>query len=112
MDVWFCLDAAYRDAHLAAFTARYVFATDQGDVGATARFSDGNMQVSTRAEADYSVRIRFRDAAALRRFLFAASPDVLEALLANEIELDGNVNYVYKFGFMVKDLERRLGLLT
>ena len=111
MDVCFCLDTGYRETNLRDFRGSLVFMTSSGDVGATARFEDGAMHVQSRPSSGFDVRVRFRDAAALRRFLFADSPDVLDSLLVNDVELDGNLNYVYKFGFMVKDLERRLGLL-
>lgn len=110
MDIAFALNRSFRKANLERFRARYVFATSDGKVGATACFEHGDMKVSDRAERDFTVRIRFKDAAALRRFLFAEDQDVLDSLLANEVELDGNLNYVYKFGFMARDLERRLGL--
>ena len=31
-------------------------------------------------------------------------------LLENKVEVDGNPNYIFKFGFMVRDLGRRLGV--
>jgi hypothetical protein len=110
MDLCFILDRGYRQANLDGFSGRYVFMASTGTVGATAWFERGRMYRSERAQEHFTVRIRFKDAAALRRFLFVDSPDVLDALLANDIEIDGNLNYIYKFGFMVKDLERRLGL--
>jgi hypothetical protein len=30
--------------------------------------------------------------------------------LANEVAVDGNLNYIYKFGFMARDLVHRLGV--
>jgi hypothetical protein len=56
------------------------------------------------------VAVTFKDPAALRRFLFSRDQDVLARILANEIAVDGNLNYVYKFGFMVRDLVHRLGV--
>jgi hypothetical protein len=32
--------------------------------------------------------------------------------LNNEVEIDGNLNYIYKLGYMAHDLERRLGLVA
>jgi hypothetical protein len=110
MDVCFALSNAYRRNHLQGFVARYVFVTEDGKVGATASFSAGNMSWSKRALPDFTVRVTFKDAAALRRFLLSKSQDVLDALLNNEMETDGNINYIFKFGFMVRDLEHRLGL--
>lgn len=111
MDLCFSLDASYRASNLRHFSGRYVFVSSDGAADATVWFEQERMGRSSRAEPDFTVRVRFKDAAALRRFLFADSPDVLDALLANDVELDGNLNYIYKFGYMVKDLERRLGLL-
>ncbi|TMQ20458.1 MAG: hypothetical protein E6J90_11520 [Deltaproteobacteria bacterium] len=110
MDIAFALSGTYRKNNLDKFHARYVFATRDGKVGATADFADGDMKVSDEAKDDFTVRIRFKDAAALRRFLFAEKQDVLTSVLDNEVEIDGNVNYVYKLGYMANDLERRLGM--
>ncbi len=52
----------------------------------------------------------FRNPVALRDFLFSKNQDVLQSLLKNEVTVEGNLNYLYKFGFMAKDLMRRLGL--
>lgn len=110
MDLCFILDRGYRQANLNGFSGRYVFMSSAGSVGATAWFESGRMYRSDSPQNNFTVRVKFKDAAALRRFLFADSPDVLDALLANDVEIDGNLNYIYKFGFMVKDLERRLGI--
>jgi hypothetical protein len=109
MDIAFALDRSYRRDNLEGLRARYVFATRDGKVGATVQFEDGDMKVSGTASDDFTARVRFKDAAALRRFLFAENQDVLDSLLRDEVEIDGNVNYVYKFGFMARDLEERLG---
>jgi hypothetical protein len=34
----------------------------------------------------------------------------MDSLLANEVEVEGNLNYIYKFGFMAKELLQRLGM--
>ena len=111
MEVCFYLDRSYRDDNLTDFSGVYVFTAAERPIGGTARFANGRMHASPEAEKEFTVRVRFKNAEALRRFLFAGSPDVLDALLDDEVELDGNLNYIYKFGFMVTDLERRLGLL-
>lgn len=110
MDIAFALGRSYREGNLEGFRARYVFATRDGKVGATAEFEDGDMKVSDQATDDFTARVRFKDAEALRRFLFAEKQDVLDSLLRDEVELDGNLNYVYKFGYMARDLQERLGL--
>ena len=57
-----------------------------------------------------TVTVTFKDSAAMRRFLFSKDQDILASLLANEVEVDGNLNYIYKLGFMARDLTRRLGI--
>jgi hypothetical protein len=109
MDLAFLLSRSYRMSHLRNFSAKYVFTTGDGSAGATARFDRGAMHVDDAPAKDWTVRVRFTDGAALRRFLFAEDQDILDSLLANEVELTGNLNYIYKFGFMAHDLQRRLG---
>ena len=109
MDLAFLLSRSYRMSHLRNFSAKYVFTTADDSAGATARFDRGAMHVDDAPAEDWTVRVRFTDGAALRRFLFAEDQDILDSLLANEVELTGNINYVYKFGFMARDLQRRLG---
>lgn len=108
MDLAFCLCKGYRE-NIKDFEGRYVFRTTGGDIAGSALFRDGDMKTPKDAVEDWDVRITFTDAAALRSFLFSRDQDILGSLLKNEVELDGNINYIYKFGFMVRDLTRRLG---
>lgn len=104
------LSRSYR-RNIRGFSATYVFATSDGAVGATARFDGHSMHVDKTAANDWTVRVLFKDAKALRRFLFGKNQDILDSILRNEVEVFGNVNYVYKLGFLARDLERRAGLL-
>jgi len=56
------------------------------------------------------IRVTFKDWTALRDFLFFGDQDILDSLLENKVEVDGNPNYIFKFGFMARDLGRRLGV--
>jgi hypothetical protein len=47
----------------------------------------------------------------LRDFIFSRDQDILNSILANQVEVDGNLNYIYKFGFMARDLAKRVGAL-
>jgi hypothetical protein len=109
MDLAFCLSKSYRK-NIQDFRARYAFATADGAVGASAAFEGGNMSVLTKAVDDWNTRVTFKNAAALRRFIFSKDQDILDSLLRNEVEVDGNLNLLYKFGFMARDLARRLGV--
>lgn len=109
MDLAFCLSKGYR-RNIKRFNGRYVFRTADELVAASATFKDGNMQVHPESVDDWDVRITFKDAAALSAFIFSRDQDIMDSLLANKVEVDGNLNYVYKFGFMARDLARRLGI--
>ena len=109
MDLAFVLCKSFR-RNIESFNARYVFTTGDGEVDVTADFSDADMRVYDHAKDEFNVRVTFSDPSALRRFLFGKDQDILNSLLANEVEVNGNLNYLYKFGFMAKDLGRRLGL--
>jgi hypothetical protein len=109
MDLAFILFKDFR-SNIENFRGQYVFRTADNVVAKSATFADGNMQVHETAVEDWDARITFKDAAALRRFLFTRNQDILNSILANEVETDGNLNYIAKFAFMAKDLERRLGL--
>ena len=109
MDLAFFVSRSYR-RHIEDFEARYVFMARNGRVDATVDFADGDMQVHEQAMEQWTVRVTFTDAAALRKFLFSKDKDILNSLLENKVQVEGNLNYLYKFGFMARDLMRRLGL--
>jgi hypothetical protein len=96
--------------NLAGFSGRYLFRTEDGAVAAGAYFANGRMQVLHKADNVYDVAVTFKDPAALRKFLFSCDQDILASILANEVSVDGNLNYIYKFGFMARDLVHRLGV--
>lgn len=109
MDLSFCLSKSYRK-NIKNFKGCYVFRTADGGVQASATFKDGNMRVHECASDDWDVRVTFKNAEALRAYIFSRDQDILDSILKNEVEVDGNLNYIYKFGFMARDLTRRLGI--
>jgi len=109
MDVAFILIGDYRRRNLRGFRASYVLRTADNKVAASAVFRHRKMKVKTYAVPAPTVTITFKDSAAVRRFLLSKDQDILSSIMANEVEVDGNLNYVYKLGFMARDLTRRLG---
>ena len=109
MDLAFCLSKSYRK-NIKDFNGRYLFRTANGIVAASAIFRNGDMQVGSEPVDEWDVRITFKDTAALSAFLFSKDQDILDSILANTVEVDGNLNYVYKFGFMARDLGHRIGV--
>ncbi len=109
MDLAFCLSKGYRK-NIKRFEGRYLFRTADNLVAAAVTFKDGDMEVHQKAIDDWDVCITFKDPVALNAFIFSRDQDILDSLLANDVEVVGNLNYVYKFGFMARDLGRRLGI--
>lgn len=109
MDLAFSLSKGYRK-NIKDFEGRYLFTTADDVVAAAATFEHDDMEVHKEAIDDWDVRIAFKDAGALNAFLFSRDQDILDSLLANDVEFDGNLNYIYKFVFMARDLGRRLGV--
>jgi len=109
MSVAFVLLGSYR-RNIRGFEGTYLFRTADGRVAAGAHFKKGFMQILTKEPPAYHVAVTFNDPAALRRYLFSRDQDILASILANDVTVDGNLNYIYKFGFLARDLVRRLGV--
>jgi hypothetical protein len=109
MDLAFCLCKDYRK-NIKDFNGKYLFRTIDGSVMTSAVFSNGDMKVLEHGIDDWDVMVQFKDAQALNRFLLSQDQDILNSLLKNEVEVHGNANYVYRYGFLARDLGRRLGV--
>jgi hypothetical protein len=110
MSLAFALSRDYR-RNIQGFRATYVYTTRDGAVARSAIFDNGKMTVDPGIRPSCQVRIVFRNADTLRSFLLSDEPDSLDSILANNVEVEGNLNYVYKMGFLARDLSRRLGVL-
>ncbi len=109
MELAFIFWDSYRK-NLDGFRAQYVLRTADGGVAASAVFEPGRMWVKTVALPSPTVTVTFKDATAFRRFLSSKDHDIVQSLLANEVEVDGNLNQVYKLGYMARVLLSKFGL--
>ncbi len=90
------------------FDGCYLFETRAG-VKCYATFHGGNMDVNPPDPPNWNVRITFKsDDDPLQFLLKRGEGDVLDQILGNKVKLTGNLNYLFKFGYMAKDLLRRL----
>jgi hypothetical protein len=92
------------------FSAVYVFCNEDEELGATARFQNGEMLVFKDGAEQWDLKVSFKDVRAFWKFVLSGGDDIVDSILANDVEVYGNVNYLHKFGFMAKDLIKRLGL--
>ncbi len=72
-----------------------------------ASFRRGEMYVPEELE-EWDIRITFQDAAGMRAFLFSKAEEMLNDILENKVRTEGNLNYLYKFGFMARYLCKRV----
>jgi hypothetical protein len=109
LKLMFTIDKEFRQ-NIMNFQGSYLFATKDKSVETCAVFKNGRMKVYDRRTDGWDVKVTFKDAQSLKQFIFSRDQDILDSLLTNTVEVDGNLNYLYKFGFMARDLMRRLGI--
>ena len=90
--------------NIIGFTGRYVFASADGSFLVSAEFANERLHVHKGRIADPNIDITFQNAGALASFLFSPKPDILGAVLNQSVTLEGNLNYLYKFGYMANHL--------
>jgi len=109
MSLFFAIDKNYRK-NIENFNARYCFVSKDGQIAASAIFQNGKMKVVDGEIENTNIKVVFKDGAALRMFLFEKDPDIIGMILDNMVVPFGNLNYLYKFGYMAKNLQLKFGL--
>jgi uncharacterized protein (DUF362 family) len=104
MNLAFTSDASLRK-NLANFDGRYLFKIEEEDYTLAAHFSEKGIVVDRSELEQTDVRISFRNAKVLGDFLLSPNPDILDAVLKQDVAIDGNLNYLLKFAFMAKKLQ-------
>ena len=91
--------------NIEGFEGRYLFKSRDGKITVAAIFENGRMNVTEKEVGDTDITVSFRNAKALREFIFSPKPDILGSILRQDVVVDGNFNYMYKFAFMAKRLQ-------
>jgi hypothetical protein len=104
MKLLFLVDHDFK-RNIRDFNARYLFKSRDGSITVAAIFRDDEMDVQEEEIADPNITVIFKDSKALMNYLLSPKPDVLGSMLRQEVTLDGNLNYLYKFAFMAKRLQ-------
>jgi hypothetical protein len=112
MDWAFRLFPTWRK-HIQGFEGTIVFTAKSpldGKIGvqATAIFDGRHMTVRHEAVRSPTAEVIFANPLALFSFIMSRTPDIVDALLANALETKGNLNYVYRFGFLFMEVTRWL----
>lgn len=98
------IDHDYRK-NIEGFSGRYQFLSQDGCITVAALFEDNAMEVCEERIAAPNITVMFKDGKALMNFLLTPKPDILGSMLRQDVSLDGNLNYLYKFAFMAKRLQ-------
>ncbi len=109
MDLSFLFSKGYR-RNIQNYTGSILFRTRDEDVAVSASFERGDMKVNKKPDlsAKYDVKIIFKNVTALLEYLFSKDQDILNVMLENDVEVDGNLSHVYRFGHLAKDLQHRI----
>ena len=104
MKILFLIDHDFK-RNILDFNGRYLFKSGDGSITVAAIFRDNGMEVREEEIVNPDITVMFKDSKALMNYLLAPKPDVLGSMLRQEVTLDGNLNYLYKFAFMAKRLQ-------
>ena len=107
MKLKFMFDPSYR-RNIENFKGRYQFRSRDGGITVLVELDNGKMDIKETLSEDVDVTVIFKDGRSLMNFLLSQNRDVLRGLLNNEITVNGNLNYIYKFAFMANHLQLEL----
>ncbi len=94
------------------FKGKYLIKIKEGNESVRAVFGPSpilrreQLKVSKGNLDNPDITVTFKTAQALMNFLLSPRQDILGSLLKNEVVLSGNMNYLYKLGFMSAQLQR------
>jgi hypothetical protein len=107
MSLSFLVDREFRKS-IADFTASYYFTTQDGNMSVTALFDKGKLKVRDPKPDNPTFTLIFKDGKSLVNFLLSPAPDILNALLNQEIDFFGSINYINKFAYLAIHLRNAL----
>ena len=104
MRLFFFLDVDFR-RNIENFRGRYLFRSKDDEITVAAVFRDNKLKVYEKAIGNTDVTVTFRNAKALMNYLLSPKPDILGSILRQDVVINGNFNYLYKFAYMAKHLQ-------
>lgn len=104
MQIVFVVNHEYR-RNIKNFEGRYQFCSKDGEVTIAAVFHNNRMDVMEKKIDKADITITFRDGKTLLNFIISPRQDILGSMLRHDVVTEGNLNYLYKFGFMAKQLQ-------
>jgi hypothetical protein len=105
MSLVFTLNAKGFRRNIEGFRGRYLFRSADDALTVSAVFDGGAMKVRKGKIDAADIIITFKDGKALMNFILSPKPDILGSMLRQDVSLEGNLNYLYKFAYMAKRLQ-------
>ncbi len=117
MGLLFLVDKEYRK-NIKDFNATYVICSRDKKIDVSAIFKkvhglfsekDG-MEVRDVIVENPTTTVTFRDGKAMAEFLLSGNPDVIAGMLDNQLSVSGNLNYLFKFVYLLWLIPELLGI--
>lgn len=107
MSFVFVVNHEYRK-NIRKFKGSYQFLSKDGELALSAVFDNSRMKVVEKRLENPDITITFRDGKTLFNFFFAPKQDILGSMLRQDVQTDGNLDYLYRLGFLAKRLQLML----
>ncbi len=107
MKLVYSLPLKYKE-NIREFQGRYQFLDRNRDITMAAIFDNGSMEVIEGVIDNPNITVSFRNGRTLMNYLLAPKQDVLLSMFRHDVQTEGNLNYLYRFGFMARQLQRLL----
>ena len=104
MQLVFWVDKDFR-RNIKNFNGRYLFKSKDNRITVAAVFQKDNLKIFRKSIDNTNITVTFRNAKALMNYLLSPKPDILGSILRQDVTIDGNLNYLYKFAYMAKHLQ-------
>ncbi|MBU0943537.1 MAG: hypothetical protein KJ804_02600 [Proteobacteria bacterium] len=104
MHIMFVVNHHYR-RNINQFNGRYQFCSEDGEITVGVIFAHGRMKVVEGMVDAPHITVTFRNGRTLLNFIISPRQDILGSMLKHDVRTEGNLNYLYKFGFMAKQLQ-------
>ncbi len=105
------LDRDYHD-NIEGFKGKYLFRSKDKRISIrvvfkrTRLFGYEYLDVDEGTVDDPDIEIVFKDSRAIMNLLISPRMDILGSLLRNDVTFSGNINYIFKLGFMATQLRQ------
>lgn len=103
MCLTFILSPKFR-RNIKDFNATYVFVDKSTKLYVVAKFKNSKLKVQQKHVEEFDFKLVFKDGRALFKLLLSKAPDILDAVLKQEVDFSGNINYLNKFAYMAMHL--------